>query len=331
SGDGLIISDLDSALKNDHPWILEHITSYADFRGEPFTALNTALIRNGLYIEVKDHILLEKPVHFLHIAHPDGNAYQAFPRNLIKVGQNSQLSIITSYHHLSDAPYFHNSVSEIVLAENAMINEIKIQDESTKSYRIDRTQFYQKNRSIVNSVSIDLGGSLVRNNLGFSIDGENCETNLYGFYILSGEQHVDNHTNIDHLKPNCNSNELYKGILNDAARAVFSGTIYVARDAQKTNAFQSNKNLLLSEEAEIDSKPQLKIFADDVKCSHGATIGQLDEEALYYLRQRGIPEAGALTLLRSAFAGEIIEKISFGPVKKYIQDRIEHSLKNKFS
>jgi Fe-S cluster assembly protein SufD len=160
-----------------------------------------------------------------------------------------------------------------------------------------------------------------------SIDGENCEANLYGFYLLSGSQHLDNHTNIDHLKPHCDSNELYKGILSDKSRAVFSGTIYVARDAQKTNAFQSNKNLLLSEEAEIDSKPQLKIFADDVKCSHGATIGQLDEEALFYLRQRGLSESEALTMLRSAFASDIFERITMAPVRECIENVVNSRLK----
>ncbi len=327
---GLIISDFDNALSNGQSWIKEHISKYADFTHEPFTALNTALMRKGLFIRVNNDTTVEHPVHLLHIAHPDKQPYQAHPRNLIMIGRNSRINFIRSYHHLSEEPYFHNSVSEIVLEEDATYDEIRIQDESPHSYRIDRTQFYQKDRSTINTVSLDLGGSLVRNNLGFSIDGENCETNLFGFYLLSGDQHVDNHTNIDHLQPNCVSNELYKGILNDSARAVFSGTIYVARDAQKTNAFQSNKNLLLSEKAEIDSKPQLKIFADDVKCSHGATIGQLDEEALFYLRQRGISEADALTLLRSAFAGEIFDKIGLKSVREYIQEKIGRRLRKEF-
>ncbi len=326
----VIIRNLETALKEGNETVRKHISRYAAYEEDPFTALNTAFFREGVFIQIPENQILENPVHILNIAHSQGQLYQSHSRNLIVAGRNSQVKIIQSYHHFSDSHYFHNSVSEIILQEGARVDELKIQNESRDAYRIDRTQIYQENRSIINSISIDLGGAIVRNNLGFSIDGENCKAHLYGFYLLSDRQHVDNHTNIDHLKPNSISNEMYKGILTDSARAVFSGTIFVEKDAQKTNAFQSNKNLLLSDKAEIDSKPQLKIFADDVKCTHGATVGQLDEDAIYYMRQRGINEADAFTLLRSAFAEEILNKINLQPVQEFIRNAINERLKKEF-
>ncbi len=209
---------------------------------------------------------------------------------------------------------------------NTQLDFYKIQNDSLKSFRIHQTQIYQEQHSILNSFHIDLGGALVRNNLTVSLDGEGIETNLFGCYLTTGNQLIDNHTTIEHLKPHGNSNELYKGVLGGQSKGVFSGTIYVARDAQKTNAFQSNKNLLLSQDAEINSKPQLKIFADDVKCTHGATIGQLDQEAIFYFQQRGISAEHAQNLLRSAFVGEVIEKISLVNVRTFVHELIDQHL-----
>jgi Fe-S cluster assembly protein SufD len=325
----LSITSLAEAFKENSDVIKTYLTRYADFDTEPFTALNTAFATEGAFIHIPDNYILEDPIQLLYISDPCQTTFQSHPRNLIIIGKGGQGKILESHHHLSENTYFHNSVSEIVLNENAMADHFKIQDDSKQAFRIAKTQIYQKEKSTYNSVSIDLGGAIVRNNLGVCLDGENCESNLFGFYFVSGKQHIDNHTNIDHLQPNCDSNELYKGILAEKSRGVFSGTIYVAKDAQKTNAFQSNKNLLLSEEAEIDSKPQLKIYADDVKCSHGATIGQLDENALFYLQQRGINKKEAQTILRSAFAGEVLERISIKSLRERIRDTISNRLIEK--
>jgi len=324
----LVISPLEVALRQHSDMIQNYVSTIAKFSDEPFTALNTAFSRQGVFIHIPENVIIDEPIQLLYLSNASEIPFQCHPRNLIIMGKGSQAKIIESHHSLSQGIYFNNAVTEIFLDDQTNLKYLMFQNDSQKAFRISRMQINQKNNSVYNSVSIDLGGAIVRNNLGVCIDGENAETNLYGFYLMNGQQHIDNHTNINHLKPHCVSNELYKGILSDQARAVFSGTIYVARDAQKTNAFQSNKNLLLGEEAEIDSKPQLKIFADDVKCSHGATIGRLDEEALFYLEQRGISAVNAKNLLRMAFAHDVLAKIDSDPVKHYIE-KVIHSRLNK--
>jgi Fe-S cluster assembly protein SufD len=323
-----VIRSLSSAFTENPDLIKTYLTRYASYREEPFIALNTAFAREGTFIFVPDNTILEEPIHVINISDPGQVTFQSHPRNLIIIGKNSQVSLVESLNHLSDNVYFQNSVSEVLVRENAIVDHIKIQDESKLSFRIATTQVQQEQSSVYHAFSIDLGGALVRNNLNIGLTGENAEANLFGFYLINGKQHLDNHTNIDHLVPNCNSNELYKGILDGKSRAVFSGTIFVEKNAQKTNAFQSNKNLLLSNEAEIDSKPQLKIFADDVKCSHGATIGQIDDQALFYLRQRGISLEDAHILLRQAFAVDVFEKIRIPAAKEYINDLVTERLKN---
>jgi Fe-S cluster assembly protein SufD len=326
----MMISSLEEAQQHHPDTIKNYVNSIAKSSDEPFTALNAAFSRQGAFIHIPANVILDEPIQLLYLSNASDTPFQCHPRNLIIMGKGSQAKIIESHHSLSQGIYFNNAVTEVFLDNQANLKHMKFQNDSQKAFRITRTQVNQKHDSVFNSVTIDLGGAIVRNNLGISIDGENSETNLYGFYLTNGRQHIDNHTNIDHLKPNCVSNELYKGILSDQARAVFSGTIYVARDAQKTNAFQANKNLLLSEEAEIDSKPQLKIFADDVKCTHGATIGRLDEEALFYLQQRGISAANAQNLLRMAFAHDVLDKIDNEPVKHYIEKVIHNRLNKEF-
>ena len=326
----IIISPLKKLLNNGSSLINDHMTKYADYKKEIFTALNTAFLQDGVFIYIPEGLILENPIHILNISDPQGTPFQTFPRNLIIAGKGSQVAIVERQHHLTPGPYLRNSVTEVVVEEGAIAKLINVQHESREAFVINRTQVNLNNDSNFAHVSLDLGGSIVRNNLGTTLNGEHCEANLFGFYLASQKQHIDNHTNIDHLQPHCESNELYKGILTDQGRAIFSGTIYVARDAQKTNAIQSNRSLLLSDESEVDSKPQLKIFADDVKCTHGATIGQIDEEAIFYLRQRGINEADAKTLLRSAFAGEIIEKIDIDGLREYISSNINGRLSSEF-
>ena len=329
SSKNLVIKSLSRAFRENPDLIKKYLTHYASYTEEPFVALNTAFTREGTFIFVPDDTVLDAPIHVINISDPGQTTFQSHPRNLMIIGKNSQVSLVESLNHLSDNVYFQNSVTEVLVGENAIVDHIKIQDESKLSFRIATTQVQQEQSSVYHTFSIDLGGALVRNNLNIGLNGENAEANLFGFYFINGKQHLDNHTNIDHLVPNCNSNELYKGILNDKSRAVFSGTIFVEKDAQKTNAFQSNKNLLLSNEAEIDSKPQLKIFADDVKCSHGATIGQIDDEALFYLRQRGVSLEDAHILLRQAFAADVFEKIRIPAAKEYINQLISERLKSE--
>ena len=326
----VIISPIQNLLNNKNSLIQDHLTKYADYQKETFTALNTAFIQDGIFIYIPEGLIVEDPIHILNISDPQGTPFQSFPRNLIIAGKGSQVMVIERQQHLTEGAYLRNSVTEVVIEEDAMVRLITVQDESREAFIINRTQVTLETNSNFSNVALDLGGSIVRNNLGATLNGEHCEANLFGFYLASQKQHIDNHTNIEHLQPNCDSNELYKGILTDQGRAVFSGTIYVARDAQKTNALQANHSLLLSDESEVDSKPQLKIFADDVKCTHGATIGQMDEEAIFYLRQRGIDKANAHTLLRSAFAGEIIEKIDFSELREYINSSINKRLSTEF-
>ncbi len=323
---GVIISDLLQAFKQHEALIKPHFARYLAYKDEAFAALNTAFAWQGIFVYLPSNIVLEQPIHLLNLAHPGGQEFAANPRYLFVLGANSQATILETHNFLNDSAYFYNQASEIVLQDGARLQHIKIQDDSRQSFRVTTTRVVQKNNSHYHAVSIDLGGLLVRNNLTVDLDGENSESHLYGFYLATERQHIDNHTNINHLKPYCDSNEMYKGILTDRGRGVFSGTIYVHRNAQKTNAFQSNKNLLLSKEAEIDTKPQLKIFADDVKCSHGATIGQLDEDALFYLRQRGIEETEAHVMLRYAFAADVFDKIGLPEIKEKLDNLLKERL-----
>lgn len=323
---GVIIKNFEDAL-HDHPHLInQYFAKYSHNGRDTFTALNIAFAKEGFFLYLPDNSIIEKPFHVLHITDAPNEPYQVHPRHLVIIGKNSTLKIIESHHALSEGPFLHNSFFEIILGDNSQLDLYKFQDDNLQSFRIHQTQIYQQQHSILNSFSVDMGGALVRNNLKVLLDGEGIETNLFGCYLAHGNQLIDNHTAIEHLKPHCNSNELYKGILAGQSRGVFSGTIYVSRDAQKTNAFQSNKNLLLSQQAEVNSKPQLKIFADDVKCTHGATIGQLEQEAVFYLKQRGISAEQAQNLLRSAFVNEVIEKMHLDDVRSFAQRLIGHRL-----
>ena len=219
-----------------------------------------------------------------------------------------------------------NQVDEIILGENAQGSLYKIQDDCETSYAVGETKVYQPNNSRFSAITITLNGAVIRNNLNIDVDGEGCEANMYGLYLTKGKTHVDNQTEVDHIKPNSYSNELYKGIMDENSKGVFNGKIYVRREAQKTNAFQSNNNVLLSDTATVNTKPQLEIWADDVKCSHGCTIGQLDEEAVFYLRSRGIEEDSARAMILRAFAREVLEKIEYQGLKEYVENEITKRL-----
>ena len=324
---GVIVENLAQAFSNRSEMINKHIAKYADYQNETFTALNTAFAMDGIFIFIPANTILEEPIHLLNISDSGHADSISNPRNLIIVEKGSQVKFIETHNHLGDASYFTNIVSEILISEKAVVDNIVIQDESDKAYHIVNKEVHQQQNSIFTSIHIDLGGTIVRNNLNIRLKGEYCESHLFGFYLGRGTQHIDSHTVIDHIVPNCNSNELFKGILDDKARGVFNGKVYVRRDAQKTNAFQENKTLILTDDATMNAKPQLEIFADDVKCSHGATVGQLNEEALFYLRSRGIDKEKANAILQYAFASDIFNQIKIESVKNRLDEILHERLR----
>lgn len=303
-----------------------HVGRYVQPHEDPFVALNTALAEDGLVFCVSKNSVLDKPIYIYNLT--DTNAIQVHhqSRNLMVMEENSQAKIIMVNKGHGEKTAFINEVTEIVMQQNAHLEWIRLEDEPEKCYHINNTRVYQEKSANFNSVSISLAGGLIRNNLNVILDGEGCEANLFGLYMIGDKSIVDNHTVVDHKQPNANSNELYKGILFDKARGVFNGKIYVRPDAQKTNAFQANNNVLLSPDAVINTKPQLEIWADDVKCSHGCTSGQLDEDAVFYLQARGIRKDKAKALLLQAFAFEAVSKITLEEVRNYMEDYVNKKL-----
>jgi Fe-S cluster assembly protein SufD len=295
--------------------VQEHLGRYADFEQHAMTALNTANMQDGAVIEVPANVTLNGFIHLLFIS--QGDDIWSHPRNLIVVGRNSQVTIVETY--VGSGRYFTNAVSEVVVGDGAVVDHYKIECESRDAFHVGTVQIHQARSSSVTSRSVSVGGLLVRNEINGVLDGEGASLLLDGLFVLTGKQHVDNHTLIDHVKPHCDSHELYKGILDQSSRGVFDGRIIVRPNATKTNSRQENRNLLLSESAVIDSKPTLEIHNDDVKCNHGSTIGQLEEEPLFYLRSRGIGEEDARNLLVFAFASEIVERMKIEPVREVVR------------
>lgn len=310
------------------PAFQKHFGAYTDLSKNHFAAVNTALFRDGLFIEIKNNAVVEKPIHVLHINTANEPLFLQ-PRSLYVVGVSANGSIIESFVNAgANANIFVNNVAEIFVAENANLHHYYIQAGSEKNRYVHHTEVYQQQHSVYNNYKASFPGtSLLRNNLNIALDGENVESHLYGLYLSGGHQLVDNHTIVDHRKPHCQSNELYKGVMKDESTGVFNGKIFVRKDAQKTNAFQQNNNLMLGRKAVVDSKPQLEIFADDVKCSHGSTVGQFNADALFYLKSRGIGEEKARALLVHAFAFDVTEKIPLAEVQDHINHLIEEGLK----
>jgi Fe-S cluster assembly protein SufD len=319
---GLIISSLAEAAKKHSAIFEKHYSKYMDVNADPFAALNTALVKDGVFIHIAKNAEIETPIHVLYISSSTQNTI-IHPRTLIVIEENARVKIVESYQTVdSSAKTFSNAVTEITIGNNAVVDHYKIQDESDQGYLLNTTQTYQNKKSVFTTNTFTLSGSLVRNNLTMVLDDEYIESHLNGLYLTNGNQAVDNHTLVDHRKPNCNSNELYKGIVEDKSSATFNGKIYVRKDAQKTNAFQSNKNILLSDDGTINTKPQLEIYADDVKCSHGTSTGKLDEDKIFYLRARGLSESSAKKLLMHAFASEVVDLIKIEALRTYVEDKI---------
>ncbi|MBL1142973.1 MAG: Fe-S cluster assembly protein SufD [Proteobacteria bacterium] len=320
---GTVIDNMADALAKDNSKnneiLKKHLAQYADNKVSPFTALNTAFIQHGTYINVPKNTVIEKPINILYLSKESAKPFAAHPRNLIVMGEHSEATLIENYIGLDDANYFTNAVTEVSLAPSAIMKHYKIQQESLNAYHIGNLNVMQDKDSRFESNSISLGGSLVRNDIHGQLDAEGASIVMNGLYMTNDKQHVDNHTRVDHLKPNTHSSENYRGVLNGKSRAVFNGKVVVHPQAQKIEAHQNNANLLLSDNAEIDTKPELEIYADDVKCSHGATAGQLDQDMLFYLRSRAIDEGTARSLLTYAFADEVLKDISFTPVKNRLE------------
>lgn len=310
--------------------VQKHFDKLVNSSADPFAALNTAFWQDGIFIHVPEGVKPEKPFLVLHINDANQSQVIAHTRILALLENNSYLSLIEKFDTVGQAPAFHTLTEEIALGTNAHLEYYKIQNDKGNVHQITNTLIHQEQSSQVNTFTLNLDGTLVRNNFAISIDGKNCESHFYGLYLLHGRNHADNHTVVDHRKPNSFSNEMYKGIMDDNSKGVFNGKIFVRPDAQKTNAFQSNRNILLTDTATINTKPQLEIWADDVKCSHGCTTGQLDEEALFYLQSRGIAKETAKAILLYAFAKEILEPVKNDLLKSYLDNLIAERLHKDF-
>ncbi|MEO6213528.1 MAG: Fe-S cluster assembly protein SufD [Vicinamibacterales bacterium] len=291
----------------------------ADFSARGFVALNTALATDGAYVYIPDGVVMEHPLQILHLSAAGDVAEMTQARTLVVAGERSQLRIIETHLSLRGGTYFTNGITEVFAGEHAVVDHYKVQQESVEAFHIASLYVNAQRRANFSSHSFSLGGKFVRNDAEVILDGEGAECTLNGLYLADGDRLVDNHTSIDHAKAHCPSHEIYKGILGGKARAIFNGKIIVRQDAQKTNAKQTNRALLLSDDASINTKPQLEIFADDVKCTHGAAIGQLDEDAIFYLRARGLTYFEARDMLIHAFAGEILDRVQVEPLKRALE------------
>jgi Fe-S cluster assembly protein SufD len=322
---GIEAFSLAEVLRDRPEYAEPHLARYAGFNNHAFVALNTASFEDGAFVRIAKGAVIDEPINLLFFSKSNGQPTVSHPRSLILAGADSQATVIESYAGMpSPSPYLTNPVTELVAGENAVIDHYKVQMESDRAFHMATMQIQLGRSANFRSHSIALGGALVRNDVN-AVLSEGCECTLNGLYLADGEQHIDNHTCIDHAKPHGTSHELYKGILSGKSSAVFNGKILVRKDAQKTDAKQTNKNLVLSEEAVINTKPELQIHADDVRCTHGATIGQLDAEGIFYLQSRGIGRAEARNLLIYAFARDIVDRIKVASLR----EQLEHVLVEK--
>jgi Fe-S cluster assembly protein SufD len=313
---GGTVTSIRSLLEDEPSTIEPHLARYSTERDNALAALNSALFCDGAVVRIPAHEAWDAPVHLVFVSTANAPDTATHPRVLIVAERDSEAAVIETHCGLGDLPYWTNAVTEIVAADNARLDHYRLQQESVSAFHTSLVEIHQGRDANVTTHSVSFGGGLVRNDVEVVLEDENSECTMNGLYAVNGRQHVDNRTCVDHTKPHCSSHQLYKGILDGHSRGVFGGKIIVRPDAQKTDAFQSNKNLLLSEDADVNTKPQLEIDANDVKCSHGATIGQIDDEALFYLRSRGIREPEARSLLTYAFAADLLERMKFEPIRE---------------
>lgn len=319
---GLDIRSLGAAIADSDPMPRQHLAPGADIAGSPFVALNTAFMNDGAFLSVVDDAVIETPIHLMFLSGSAGEPVVSFPRNLFVLGRNAKATVVEYYWGTDGSPYFTNAVTEVTLGPGARLEHYKVQQEGNQGFHIGALRIFQDRLSRLESHSISLGGVLVRNDIHTRLAAEGAEACLNGLYLAGGRQHMDNHTRIDHEMPRTRSEENYRGVVDGRARAVFNGKVVVHQDAQKSDAHQSNANLLLSDDAEVDTKPELEIYADDVKCSHGATVGRLDQNMLFYLRTRAIPAATARSLLTFAFAEDVISRIRLAAIRSRLEKSV---------
>jgi Fe-S cluster assembly protein SufD len=318
--EGVHVEPLSGTLARNHHALPGNFGSLVPSETNGFTALNTAFLWDGACIAIAEKVELEQTVHLLFLSTGRKDPFASYPRTLVTVGAHARLSLVETYAGLGDGVYFTNAVTELLAGEGATVEHDKLQLEGASSFHIGTSAIHLGRSAVVTSNTINLGGRLVRNTVTATLAGEGGECTLNGLSVAGAGQLVDNHTAIDHAVPHCTSHELYKAILHGNARGVFNGKIFVRKDAQKTDAKQTNKTLLLSDDATIDTKPQLEIFADDVKCTHGATVGQLDEDQIFYLRARGIGEQQARSMLTSAFADDVIDRVHVSSLRERLHE-----------
>jgi Fe-S cluster assembly protein SufD len=330
--EGVVALELGAALKSEEHELrirrqLERASSVGD---SGFAALNTALFAGGLFLKIPRGCVVESPIHLAFISETAAAAPAAFPRVLIVAEENSSATLIESYVSSSEGVYLTNSLIELVLEDNARLQHYKVQRESTDAFHVAKTRADLGANASYDTTTINFGAALSRHDIDVLMDHSGAECAVDGLYMVDGAQHTDTHSLIDHRQPNCTSHQLYKGILDGKSRAVFNGKVFVRHGAQQTDARQTNKNLLLSNEAQVDTKPQLEIFADDVKCTHGAAVGQLDEDEMFYLSSRGLSPVLARNLLTYGFAEEVIDKIKIDSIKRELDEAVLHRLHSDF-
>jgi Fe-S cluster assembly protein SufD len=307
---GVVIGGLAAAVAHQPEIVRQHLGRHAIADGNPFTALNAGFVADGAFVHVRRNVVLEQPIQLIFVSIGSAPAAVTHPRNLVVVDEGAQASVIEEYVGIGSRPYWTNVVTELVVGDNAVANTYRIQRERDDAFHTATTQSWQGRSSVLTSVTLAFGARLSRHDINAKLDGEGAECTLNGLSILRGEQHVDHHTTLEHAKPHCPSWEMFNGVFDDRSRGVFNGRIIVRPGAQLTDSKQTNNNLLLSEEARADSQPQLEIYADDVKCTHGATLGPIDSQALFYLRSRGLDLEAARNLLTYGFGAEVLNSVS---------------------
>ena len=316
---GVTVGSLAAQLKNDPAHVEQHLGRYLNTQRDPFAALNTAFIEDGVFVYVPRGVVVEAPIYVLYVTVPGVAPTMNHPRNLIVAEENSQVTVVEDYVSVGEGTTFSNAATELVAGDNANVSHYMIVREGDLAYNFSTLRIQQGRNANVATHSLLLSGALVRNNVHPVLAGEGSECLINGLFMANGRQHMDNYMLVEHASPHCDSRQFYNGILNGQSHGVFHGRIIVHKDAQKTDAKQTNRNLLLSDDAQIDTKPQLEIYADDVKCTHGATIGQFDENALFYLRSRGLAETAARHVLLLAFANECLDRMNSPQIREHLK------------
>jgi len=325
--DGVRLDGLAQALVDTPDLVRQHLSKYAAFTDRPFAALNTAFVHDGAFVYVPAKVTIEEPIQLLFLTTPvDGERVVAHPRNLIVLEREARATVVETYASLEDGVYWTNAVTEVVVGDGARVDCYRVQRESDQAYHVAVTDVHQGRDTTVNVHAVAFGAALARHDLRGTLAGPGGYLILNGLYVLDGEQHADHHTAIDHAAPHCESHEYFNGVLDGRSRGIFNGRIIVRPGAQKTDSKQTNNNLLLSGEAHADSQPQLEIYADDVKCTHGSTVGPLDPKALFYLRSRGIGEVDARRLMTYGFAAEILNRMDVAPLRAQLDEIVRARL-----